>query len=469
VNDNHGDGDLVARRFLLDAGPAIDPFGLAGPTGRLVIHTARVLVGLGTALELPLPDGLDSVGDIDTVTRRLGAITMDDRSTCAHSGLIAFGTLPFDRSAGALLSVPELLYGREADGTEWLTVVSGDPGTLPTSASGLRDSLLQRVASHTGGADREWVHPTVVPLTSDGGFRSMVVDALAAIDDGIVEKVVLARQVEVTMEHEIDIVELLRRWHALEPGCTVFSLPSPDGQFVGASPELLVERSGRTVHARPLAGTTNLSDPADPSGRRGDPAPATSATAATTDALPRELLSSEKDGREHHLVVEAIAASLEPLCVELDVPTAPDLIHLHNITHLGTSMTGTLRADSRARLPSALHLVAALHPTPAVGGVGRAPARALISRLESHARRQYAGPVGYVDADGDGRWMVGIRSVSVAGDTARMAAGVGIVRGSRPDTELRETDLKLTAVFDALAPGVPFSTAEHQNQPESVT
>jgi isochorismate synthase EntC len=77
--------------------------------------------------------------------------------------------------------------------------------------------------------------------------------------------------------------------------------------------------------------------------------------------------------------------------------------------------------------------------------------------------------VGYVDADGDGRWMVGIRSVSVAGDTARMAAGVGIVRGSRPDTELRETDLKLTAVFDALAPGVPFSTAEHQNQPESVT
>ena len=208
---------------------------------------------------------------------------------------------------------------------------------------------------------------------------------------------------------------------------------------MGASPELLVERSGRRVRSRPLAGTTDRANESD-------------------GVLPRELLSSVKDSAEHRLVVEAIGGALGPLCSQLDVPARPDLVHLHNITHLGTSVSGTLACRSDGSVPTALDLVAALHPTPAVGGVPRDRALALIDRLEPEDRGHYAGPVGYVDARGDGRWMLGIRSVTVQGPDARLAAGVGVVEGSDPSTERVETVLKLTAVFDALAPGVRFTT-----------
>jgi isochorismate synthase EntC len=136
------------------------------------------------------------------------------------------------------------------------------------------------------------------------------------------------------------------------------------------------------------------------------------------------------------------------------VPDHPDLVHLHNITHLGTSVTGTLAQRPDGSLPTALDLVGALHPTPAVGGVPRDRAVALIDELEPEPRGHYAGPVGYLDGRGDGRWMLGIRSVSLHGNRARLAAGVGIVGGSVPSTELVETNLKFTAVLDALSPGM---------------
>jgi isochorismate synthase EntC len=129
-------------------------------------------------------------------------------------------------------------------------------------------------------------------------------------------------------------------------------------------------------------------------------------------------------------------------------------VRLSNIVHLGTSLRGTLKPGPGGRPPSALQLVGALHPTPAVGGVPSAAARELISALEPESRGHYAGPVGYLDAHGDGSWMLGIRSLTVHGATARLSAGVGIVDGSDPRTELIETNLKLTAVLQALAPGL---------------
>ena len=134
------------------------------------------------------------------------------------------------------------------------------------------------------------------------------------------------------------------------------------------------------------------------------------------------------------------------------MPSRPDLVHLSNIIHLGTSLTGTLARRPDGSVPDALELVEALHPTPAVGGVPSVAARALIGELEPESRGHYTGPVGYVDANGDGRWMLGIRALTIDGLTARLAAGVGIVDGSMPTTELAETNLKLTAVLDALAP-----------------
>jgi isochorismate synthase len=270
----------------------------------------------------------------------------------------------------------------------------------------------------------------------------MVARAIAAIDKGELVKVVLARHVDVIMSKAIRVDDLLRRWSRLEPNCTIFSLPTAEGQFVGASPELLVERSGTDIHSRPLAGTTDRF--------RGDGG----------SALPVELLESAKDSAEHRLVVDAIERALRPFTSTLDVPTEPDLVHLHNITHLGTSIIGRLAGGTDDDVPSVLALVAALHPTPAVGGEPVASARAMIARSEPQSRGSYAGPVGYVDAAGDGMWVVGIRAMTIRGRTARLSAGVGIVDGSEPSTELAEANLKFTAVFDALAPGAPFSTSD---------
>jgi isochorismate synthase EntC len=183
-----------------------------------------------------------------------------------------------------------------------------------------------------------------------------------------------------------------------------------------------------------------------------------------SDQDAADFRSSSKETLEHRLVAEAIGAALAPLCSFLELPTEPTLVRLHTVMHLGTAIHGTLLRRPTAdhpdgEVPTALDLVSALHPTPAVGGVPTDRAVDTIGKLEPDLRGTYAGPVGFVDGDGDGRWVVGIRAATLRGSTARLAAGVGIVRGSEPAAELAETSLKFTAVFDALAPGVPFTTA----------
>jgi len=455
-----GASGLVATRFPLDPGPAIDPFTLAGPSG-IVVHTGnRVLVGLGTALTIPLASGLDSDADINRVAELLASIECSDhldtgdgpeggRSPAgAGHAVVAFGALPFDRSAPTSLVVPEVLYSSDHEGGEWVTVVGTERVVLPATGAGLRSQILGGkllgglyLGEQRDALDRPGLPEQIHPLASDDDFCAMVARAIAAIDKGELVKVVLARHVDVIMSKAIRVDDLLRRWSRLEPNCTIFSLPTAEGQFVGASPELLVERSGTDIHSRPLAGTTDRF--------RGDGG----------SALPVELLESAKDSAEHRLVVDAIERALRPFTSTLDVPTEPDLVHLHNITHLGTSIIGRL-AGGTDDVPSALALVAALHPTPAVGGEPVASARAMIARSEPQSRGSYAGPVGYVDAAGDGMWVVGIRAMTIRGRTARLSAGVGIVDGSEPSTELAEANLKFTAVFDALAPGAPFSTSD---------
>ncbi len=429
-----------------------------------------MLVGLGTALTIGLPRGLDSVSDIRRATEALASVPCDDRFDSTSSGVVAFAALPFERSAPASLVLPEVIFGADPDGREWVTVVAADGSALPSSPLGLRSWLttgtvpgrLARAGTPPWGPSsepdrdtrpdpdgnpgpgpgRDRPGPRIEPRSSDASFLAMVADALEAIDHGRLVKVVLARQVDVTMSTPVDVPALLDRWHRLEPTCTIFSVPTSDGQFVGASPELLVERTGTGVRSRPLAGTAERF------------------VGSEGSLLPGELLESRKDATEHRLVVEAIETTLRDLCSELHAPSQPDLVHLRNIIHLGTSLTGTLARRPDGRVPNALDLVEALHPTPAVGGVPAAAARAVIGRLEPESRGHYAGPVGYVDAAGDGRWMVGIRAMAIDGLTARLAAGVGIVDGSRPATELAETNLKLSAVLDVLAPGLTITPAE---------
>ncbi len=438
-------GPMVAVRLALDPGPPIDPFALAGSTG-IVFRTAdRLLVGLGRAMTVTLPHGLEGSAEVENLTRSLAAVVCDDRFDPATSGVIAFGALPFDRSRPGSLVVPEIVYGAEPSGSEWVTVLATDRGELPTGSDGLRSWLVGATTPEPTPSRRirrsAPIGPTIVPHTSDSSFESMVAESVRAVENDEVDKVVVSRQVDVRMGEPIDVADLLRRWHRLEPTASLFSMPTSRGQMVGASPELLVERAGNRVRSRPLAGTTNR-------------------THESTSVLPRELLASTKDSAEHRLVVEAIGSTLAPQCSDLDVPDRPDLVHLHNITHLGTTVVGTLAPRPDGSVPTALELVADLHPTPAVGGVPRDRALALISRLEPEARGHFAGPVGYVDAWGDGRWMIGIRAMTVRGPDALLAAGVGVVQGSDPGTELVEVNLKLTAAFDALAPGIPFRTGD---------
>jgi menaquinone-specific isochorismate synthase len=221
--------------------------------------------------------------------------------------------------------------------------------------------------------------------------------------------------------------DVLSRLLALYPTCMVFRV---DG-FLGASPELLIERRDTHVASHPLAGTI---------GRSGD--------LATDEALIAGLLASPKERREHAYVIEDLRRILGPLCESLDVPDKPTVLELRNVSHLATRLTGVLSASPV--VPSALQLVAEVHPTPAVGGTPTGEAVAYIGEVEGFDRGRYAGPVGWMDARGDGSWAIGLRSAHVAGGHATMYAGVGIVAGSRPGNELQETQLKLQALLAAL-------------------
>jgi menaquinone-specific isochorismate synthase len=248
--------------------------------------------------------------------------------------------------------------------------------------------------------------------------------------DGL-RKVVLARSVDVEATDPFVVGDILARLHALFPSCMVFSVEG----FIGASPELLVSRKGSSLRAHPRAGTV---------ARSGDP---------DTDAkLAAGLLASAKDRWEHLLVIDALDEVLRPLCDELDVPQTPSIVPLRNVSHLGTLITGSLRATDVVdrSAPTALELVSVLNPTPAVGGVPQAKALAVIAALEPVSRGTYAGPVGWVDAAGNGEWAVGLRSARIEGNRARMFAGGGIVGDSEPGAELAETQLKLQALLAAV-------------------
>jgi isochorismate synthase len=223
---------------------------------------------------------------------------------------------------------------------------------------------------------------------------------------------------------------VLWRLRAVDPDCYAFATPRAEdtrGLLVGATPELLVRRSGRVIEATPLA---------RPSTRRPKRGPHSA----------DRLFDSAKDREEHALVVEDVARSLEPLCDELSWPKEPELLGTANVWHLATPFRGR----SKPSVHSALDLVAALHPTPAVCGTPRDAARRMLAELEPIDRGCYAGPVGWVDADGDGEWAIALRCAEITGTTARVFAGAGIVAGSTPEMELDETERKFRALLDAL-------------------
>ncbi len=256
-------------------------------------------------------------------------------------------------------------------------------------------------------------------------WREQIEGIRDAIDGGAIRKVVAARARVVELARPIDLATVVAELGRRQPGCTRFAIVRGGVAFVGASPERLIRRSGAAIDSEALAGSI---------ARRGD-----DATAAAT------LLASGKDRGEHDWVVRAIDQALAPRCARLDVPALPAVRTLRHVLHLHTPITGSLRAADHV-----LALAAALHPTPAVGGTPTPDAVAWIADHEPEPRGWYAAPVGWFDGDGDGELAVAIRSGLIAGATATLYAGAGIVAESDPDAELAETEVKLRALSGAL-------------------
>jgi menaquinone-specific isochorismate synthase len=396
----------------------------AGSDGVLWQHEDFGLAGRGVALRIELPGGLTDAATVADVAGSLAAIQHGGDVAGPGTGAVALGALPFLPGAPGSLVVPRVVIGRR-DSQAWFTTITRAGDRQATAR--LADRM---VTDALGGLTVPRPAPSQFTLTSvldHEDWERLVADAVARIGDGALGKVVLARQIDVTANRPFVTSDVLSRLLALYPTCMVFKV---DG-FLGASPELLIERRGTHVASHPLAGTI---------GRSGD--------LATDEALIAGLLASPKERREHAYVIDDLRRILGPLCESLDVPDKPTVLELRNVSHLATSLSGVLSADPV--VPSALQLVAEVHPTPAVGGTPTDEAVAYIGEVEGFDRSRYAGPVGWMDARGDGSWAIGLRSAYVEGDHATMYAGVGIVAGSRPGIELQETQLKLQALLAAL-------------------
>ena len=393
--------------------------------------TGPALAGWGEAVRVTLPAGEDRFTAGEKWLRSVfDAADVDDQVRVRGSGPVAFGTFTFDASSdGSVLIVPRVLVGRDGRGRAWLTVTSrGDPS--PRTSLG-RDPSPQD-PPWGGQAPQAPVGLRWREGSLDGGqWEEAVAEAVAAIKAGGLRKVVLARDVFGTADEPIDARVLLRRLAARYPDCFTFAC---DG-MIGATPELLVSRDGHQVSALVLGGTLP---------RGTDP--------ARDDALGAELLASAKNNEEHAYAVESIREALQPLCAVLDIEARPALLKFPNLQHLGTRVRGTLTSGGTPK--SAVALAAAVHPPAAVCGTPTGAALELIRELEHMDRERYAGPVGWIDAEGNGEWGIAIRCAQLSGRTARLFAGCGIVAGSQPAAELAETLVKLQPMRDALeSPG----------------
>lgn len=262
-----------------------------------------------------------------------------------------------------------------------------------------------------------------------GDFERAVAAATRQIDAGEMSKVVLAREVVVEAAAAHDPAALFGAMREQFPACFCFCCGTPEAAFIGASPELLVRRSGASVSTVALAGSTR---------RSSDP--------AVDDHLAEQLLRSDKDRREQRIVAERIVRALRPHAVWVEAAPEPEIVKVANIQHLATPVIAQLTEPL-----SAVALVGLLHPTPAVGGEPWPAVAPAIAELEQIDRGWYAGPVGWMDATEDGEFCVALRSALLRDREARLYAGVGVVAGSDPAAELAETEVKLSALLPLLA------------------
>jgi menaquinone-specific isochorismate synthase len=410
----------MSERLLVRSTPVPDPGEgfcreIPVPGALAWVRQGAGLVGWGEAARVTLPAGADRFADGEKWLREIiDAAQVDDEVRRRGSGLVAFGSFTFDdASDGSVLIVPRAILGRDGTGNAWLTTITPE-GETPWQPAPFDPPQAPDIVSWHDGA------------LSAPEWEQAVGEAVRRIKhSSSLRKVALARDLYATANRAIDPRTLLVRLASRYPGCFTFAC---DG-LVGATPELLISRDGWRVSSLVLAGTMP----------RG-------ATPAEDSDLATALLGSAKENEEHQYAAASLRDALAPLCQAMYVAPQPALIRLPNLQHLGTRVRGTLISTDR----SALGLAAAVHPTAAVGGTPTDAAVELIRELESMDRERYAGPVGWVDADGNGEWGIALRCAQLDGNRARLVAGCGIVAGSDPAAELAETITKFRPMRNAL-------------------
>ena len=379
----------------------------------LWMRRGQGLAGIGTALRLEF-SGPGRMTDAALAWRRVvEAAAVTDPLARTGTGLLAFGAFAFDESSAeaSVLIVPQVIVGRE-DGQCWVTRIwptGSDAPDIPLELHPLGDEY--RVALGPGSL-------------SAAGYRAAVAEAVGRIAAQDLSKVVLARDLAGRLPAAADLRRPITELALGYPDCWTYAV---DGLF-GSSPETLIRADHGEVNARVLAGTIS---------RGADPVADTEAALA--------LATSTKDGDEHEFAVQSVLQSLRPHTSHITTSEIPFTVKLPNLWHLATDLEGTLSDGS-----TSLDLIAALHPTAAVAGTPTASALALIRELEPFDRGRYAGPVGWVGADGDGEWAIALRCAQVGPDGDVTAyAGCGIVLDSDPEKELAETRMKFRPVVEA--------------------
>ncbi|GAB3624630.1 chorismate-binding protein [Mariniluteicoccus endophyticus] len=403
-------GDLYARTVeIADPGDLDTLF--PGALTTVWLRRGDGMVGSGEILRTEF----ESIADAEAWWKQtVGTIHHEGDLGLAGSGPVAFGSFTFDQGhtgMRSVLVVPRVVVGRR-DGRCWATVTGTSPDDLAVPELGHERPGSPGPISYADGA------------LSGPAWEGVVAEAVERIRRGDLGKVVLARELLATADAPIDPRWVVTRLASAYERCWTFLV---DG-MVGASPEMLVRREAGLATSRVLAGTIQRTADAD-----------------ADRALAVGLARSSKDLGEHEYAVESVAKALAPHCTGMNVPDTPYVLELPNVFHLASDVTAVAGEGV-----TSMSLAAALHPSAAVCGTPTHDARLLIREIEGLDRGRYAGPVGWVDASGDGEWAIALRCGRLDGRQARLYAGCGIVADSDPMAELAETNAKLVPMRDAL-------------------
>ena len=380
------------------------------------VRNGQGLVGFGEAARFEA-SGSKRIAELAASWReQVEQAEITDPLQVQGTGLVGFGSATFspDSLLSSLLIVPRIILGTR-DGRSWITKITPEGETEPTS------DFYATALSYRENPKLSFVEGAM----TSAGFLKQAEKAISMIRSGKIQKVVLAREIMAQLPDGFDIRSGLSSLAKRYPSCWVYSV---DGNF-GASPELLVRVSHGQVSARVLAGTTS----------RGD-SPESDVQKSIF------LVASEKNLAEHRFAVDSMVDALSPFCETVDSDEKPFGLALPDLWHLASDVYGKLKNNI-----SVLDLAAFLHPTAAVAGTTRQAAQALIAELEPFDRGGYAGPVGWIGADGDGEWAIALRGGYIEENVLTAFAGCGLVADSEPSAELEETELKFAPVRSALS------------------